>query len=219
MQKLVEGIQKFQNEIFGSKQQLFESLAEGQKPLALFITCSDSRIDPNLLTQTEPGELFVLRNAGNIVPPYGDVQQGEAATIEFAVRVLGVKDVIICGHSRCGAMSGLLDTTQLENLPAVRSWLSHAESTRRLVEERHQHVTEPAARLAAAVEANVLVQLDHLKTHPSVNDAIERQALNLHGWTYRFETGEVFSYDGAEGRFVPIQRARSTSSSPVSELT
>ena len=116
MQKLVEGIHQFQKEVFSSKQPLFEGLADGQHPLALFITCSDSRINPNLLTQTEPGELFILRNAGNIVPPYGAVEGGEAATIEYAVSVLGVKDIIICGHSHCGAMGGLLDQPLLEKL-------------------------------------------------------------------------------------------------------
>ena len=109
MQKLIHGLHHFQTALFGSQRELFERLAEGQSPEVLFITCSDSRINPNLLTQTEPGELFILRNAGNIVPPYGAVQGGEAATIEFAVAGLGVKDIIVCGHSHCGAMKGLLE--------------------------------------------------------------------------------------------------------------
>ena len=108
MQKLIQGLHRFQRDLFGSQRELFERLAQGQHPEVLFITCSDSRINPNLLTQTQPGELFILRNAGNIVPPYGAVQGGEAATIEFAVAGLGVKDIIVCGHSHCGAMKGLL---------------------------------------------------------------------------------------------------------------
>ena len=205
MQNLVRGIHQFQNGVFSSKQRLFEGLVDGQHPLALFITCSDSRINPNLLTQTEPGELFILRNAGNIVPPYGAVEGGEAATIEYAVSVLGVKDIVICGHSHCGAMGGLLDQPQLEKLPAVRSWLSHAESTHRIIEENYSHITDPTARLTATVEENVLVQLENLRTHPTVAAALGRQALNLHGWVYKFETGQVFGYDPRDGQFVPIE--------------
>lgn len=205
MQKLVEGIHHFQNDIFSSKQGLFEGLANGQHPLALFITCSDSRINPNLLTQTEPGELFILRNAGNIVPPYGAVEGGEAATIEYAVSVLGVKDIVICGHSHCGAMGGLLEQSQLEKLPAVRSWLGHAESTHRIIEENYTHITDPAARLTATVEENVLVQLEHLRTHPTVAAALGRGALNVHGWVYKFETGQVFGFDPQQAQFIPLE--------------
>ena len=205
MQKLVQGIHQFQKDVFCAKQQLFEGLAEGQHPLALFITCSDSRINPNLLTQTEPGELFILRNAGNIVPPYGAVEGGESATIEYAVSVLGVKDIIVCGHSHCGAMGGLLDPSQLEELPAVRAWLSHCESTQRIINENYPHLTDATARLTATVEENVLVQLEHLRTHPSVAAALDRKALNLHGWVYKFESGQVFSYHPEEGQFLPLE--------------
>ncbi len=204
MQKLVEGIHQFQDGVFSSKQRLFETLVEGQQPLALFITCSDSRIDPSLLAQTEPGELFILRNAGNIVPPFGAVEGGEAATIEYAVSVLGVKDIIICGHSHCGAMGGLLNPQNLESLPAVRSWLSHAESTHKLIEENYSHLTDPEARLMAAVEENVLVQIENLQTHPTVSAALEQKALNLHGWVYKFETGEVFGHNLQDGQFVSV---------------
>ena len=218
MQKLVDGIHQFQSNIFSSKQRLFEGLVDGQHPLALFITCSDSRINPHLLTQTEPGELFILRNAGNIVPPYGAVEGGEAATIEYAVSVLGVKDIVICGHSHCGAMGGLLDQQQLAKLPAVRSWLCHAESTQRIIEENYGHITDDDARLTATVEENVLVQLEHLRTHPSVAAALGRQALNLHGWVYKFETGQVFGYRPQEGQFVPIEGTSFTSPSATREL-
>ncbi len=218
MQKLVEGIHQFQSGVFSSKQRLFEGLVDGQHPLALFITCSDSRINPNLLTQTEPGELFILRNAGNIVPPYGAVEGGEAATIEYAVSVLGVKDIVICGHSHCGAMDGLLNQSQFEKLPAVRSWLCHAESTQRIIEENYAYITDSAARLTATVEENVLVQLEHLRTHPTVAAALGRQALNLHGWVYEFETGQVFGYQPQEGQFVPIEGTSFTAPSATREL-
>ena len=205
MEKLVKGIRQFREGIFSSKQSLFETLAGGQKPLALFITCSDSRIDPNLVTQTEPGELFVIRNAGNIVPTYATSAGGEQATIEYAVAVLGVKDIVICGHSHCGAMGGLLNQSQLENLPAVKSWLCHAETTHRIVQENYSHLSDAQERLAATVEENVLVQLENLRTHPSVASALARGDLNLHGWVYKFETGQVFGYNPAENQFHPIE--------------
>lgn len=207
MQRLVAGIHQFQSDIFSSKQRLFETLTEGQQPLALFITCSDSRIDPSLLTQTEPGELFILRNAGNIVPPYGTINGGEAATIEFAIRALGVKDVVICGHSHCGAMKGVLAPEGLTDLPAVRNWLGFADSTQRIMRENYEHITEPSARLTATVEENVLVQLENLRTHPSVAAALARKQLNLHGWVYKFETGQVFAYSPDTGQYLPVQGA------------
>lgn len=129
MEKLIRGIHEFQSTHFSPQRELFQRLAGGQRPDALFITCSDSRIDPSLLTQTKPGELFILRNAGNIVPPYGAANGGEGATIEYAIRALGIRDIIVCGHTHCGAMQGLLQPEALEDLPAVRSWLSHAEAT------------------------------------------------------------------------------------------
>src|SRR3990172_3985534 len=166
MQKLIDGIHHFQANIFSRHRGLFESLVEGQSPLALFITCSDSRINPNLITQTEPGELFILRNAGNIVPPYSAAGSGEAATIEFAVSALGVQDVIVCGHTPCGAMGALLDRQGRDHLPAMAQWLGHAEATRRIMQEQYGHLTDDARR-TAAVEENVLVQLENLRTHPA----------------------------------------------------
>ena len=192
MQNLVEGVERFQSDIFPGMRELFERLVEGQHPPVLFITCSDSRIDPGLLTQTQPGELFVLRNAGNLVPPYEAMRGGEAATIEYAVNALQVKEIIICGHSHCGAMGGLLKPEKLENLPAVKEWLSHAEETERRLREKYPHVTDPAERLNIAIVQNVLVQLENLRTHPSVASAVTRGALELRGWVYKFETGEVF---------------------------
>ena len=207
MQKLVNGIHEFREKFFTSNKQLFQRLAKGQQPLALFITCSDSRIDPNLLTQTQPGELFILRNAGNIVPPYGASLGGEAATIEYAVSVLKVKDIIICGHSHCGAMNGLLHPEQLGDLPAVRTWLAHADATARIMAENYRHIVEDGPRLTATVEENVLVQLENLRTHPSVAAKLGRGELSLQGWVYKFETGQVFGYDAEQGQFVPVEEA------------
>ncbi len=207
MQKLVDGIHEFQKTHFGKERRLFETLVEGQSPLALFVTCSDSRIDPNRLTQTKPGELFIQRTAGNIVPPYGSVQGGEAATIEYAVTALKVRDLIICGHSHCGAMAGLLNPEAVARMPAVRAYLEHAEATRRIVEENYDHLTDPDKRLTLTVEENVLVQLENLRTHPSVAAAVSRGELKLHGWVYKFETGQVFTYDPQQVAYVPLETA------------
>lgn len=214
MQKLVDGIHEFQRSIFSQQKPLFESLVEGQHPLALFITCSDSRIDPIRLTQTKPGELFIQRTAGNIVPPYGAVHGGEAATIEYAVSALNVKDIVICGHSHCGAMSGLLHPDTTEKMPAVRDILKHAEATRRIVEENYDHLTEEDKRLTLTVEENVLVQLENLRTHPSVAAALGRKDLKLHGWVYKFETGQVFGFDPDKGQFLAIDNISPSATEP-----
>ncbi len=206
MQKLVEGIHHFQANIFSPQRELFERLANEQNPDALFITCSDSRINPNLLTQTGPGDLFILRNAGNIIPPYGAANGGEGATIEFAVAALNIRDIIVCGHSRCGAMKGLLDPESLRDMPAVASWLGHAEATRRIIKGKYQHLHDQEL-LSATIEENVLVQLENLRTHPAVAAALARGQLKLHAWVYKIETGQVFSYDPKRGQFLPLAEA------------
>jgi carbonic anhydrase len=202
MQKLVDGIHRFQKDIFCSQAQFFQRLVDGQQPLALFITCSDSRIDPNMLTQTRPGELFIMRNAGNIVPPYGAAtSSGEAATIEYAVGMLAVEDIVVCGHSHCGAMNALLHPEQTASAPAVQAWLRHADATSRIVRENYGHLQDGHALLTATVEENVLVQLENLRTHPAVLAALGRKRMRLHGWVYKFETGQVFAYDGETEQF------------------
>lgn len=203
MQKLIQGIHKFRSQDFRPLQGLFEELAKGQKPETLFITCADSRIDPNLLTRSKPGDLFILRNAGNIVPAHGAVHGGEAATIEFAVAALGVKDIIICGHSHCGAMKGLLQPELVSTLPSVASWLTHAETARRIVTENYSYL-EGDRLLMATIEENVLVQLEHLETLPAVASRLVRGDLHLHGWVYKIETGEVFAFDSESGQFVTV---------------
>ncbi len=203
MQKLIQGIHQFQSTIFRPRREWFERLADGQRPQALFITCSDSRINPNLITQTDPGELFIVRNAGNLVPPHHPNPGGEEATIEFAIVELGIRDIIVCGHTRCGAMKGLLALDQLQHMPAVKYWLAHAEATRRIIREKYQHLADPAL-LTAAAQENVLVQLEHLRTHPAVASGLSRGTLKLHGWVYKIETGEVFTFDPATGQFVPL---------------
>ena len=217
MQKLIEGIHHFQSSLFRSQRELFERLANGQHPDALFITCSDSRINPNLITQTDPGDLFIIRNAGNIVPAHGAANGGEGATIEFAVAGLGIKDIIVCGHSHCGAMNGLLHPESLKDLPAMTAWLSHAEATRRIIHDKYAERTGEAL-LTTTVEENVLVQMENLRTHPVVAAGLSKGKLKLHGWVYKIETGQVFAYDPERGQFVPLAEAPAVPVSPSLRL-
>lgn len=205
MQNLLAGIHHFQSKLFPARRQFFERLAEGQSPTALFVTCSDSRINPNLLTQTDPGELFILRNAGNIVPPYGASNGGEGATIEFAVAGLGIRDIVICGHSHCGAMKGVVNPDSCREMPLVAAWLNHAEATRRIVRDKYrpQELSDDQL-LSAAVQENVLVQLENLRTHPSVAAGLSQEQLRLHGWVYKLETGELFVFHPSDGQFVRL---------------
>lgn len=203
MRKLITGLHHFQSQIFLSHKELFERLSHGQTPDALFVTCSDSRINPNLITQTNPGDLFILRNAGNIIPPYGAANGGEGATIEFAVTALGIKDIIVCGHSLCGALEGLLHPEQVRHMPTVAAWLAHAEATRRIVEENYSNLSDDEL-LNVAMQENVLVQLENLRTHPAVAARLARGELNLHAWTYKIQTGEVFAFRPDEGQFLPV---------------
>jgi carbonic anhydrase len=206
MHKLVEGVHKFQKEFFGQNKELFERLAHGQAPETLFITCSDSRINPALITQSDPGDIFIVRNAGNIIPTFGSGSaSGEIAAIEFAVKGLGVKDIIICGHSHCGAMKALLDPSQTEEMPSMRRWLEHAEITRTIVREKYADL--PKEKLVnVCIQENVLAQFENLRTHPAVAARLALGTLRLHGWVYKFETGEVFAYDVDEGQFRPLTK-------------
>jgi carbonic anhydrase len=206
MKKLIDGIHQFQEGAFARHKDLFAKLSKGQSPETLFITCSDSRISPNLITQTDPGELFILRNAGNIVPPYGAAPNGEAATIEYAIDVLGIKDIVICGHTHCGAMKAVLDPTGLDSLPAVKSWLVHADMTRKLMRKHYSDRKDDEA-IATCAEENVLAQIENLRTHPSVYVALSEKRVRLHAWMYKIETGGVFAYDGASGQYAPVEEA------------
>lgn len=203
--QLIKGVDKFRRSVFGTQEKLFRELGKGQSPLALFITCSDSRINPNLLTQTDPGELFILRNAGNLVPPTGAACGGEEATIEYALVQLKIRDIIVCGHSQCGAMNGLLNPQALEKMPRTNEWLRFA---RDILPALPPNETVPAEELLdIAIERNVLLQIDHMKTHPPVATALAEGKLRLHAWVYHFETGEVVAHDPNKGRFVPLAEA------------
>ncbi len=213
MQDIIEGFLKFQREAFPERSGLFKKLATTQNPEALFITCSDSRVVPELLTQREPGDLFVIRNAGNIVPAYGPAPGGVSASVEYAVSVLGVTDIIVCGHSDCGAMTAISSETNLDHLPAVASWLAHADAAKVVNAARtHDSAHE---RLQAMVRGNVIAQLTNIRTHPSVSLALDQNRLNLHGWVYDIETGSMETLNGSTGRFVPLADHPQTSATPV----
>ncbi|MBC7816806.1 MAG: carbonic anhydrase [Planctomycetaceae bacterium] len=205
MEHLLSGVHQFHSQVFQRERDFFDKLVTGQSPSALFVTCSDSRVDPNLITQSGPGELFVLRNAGNIVPPYGASNGGESATIEYAVAALGVRDIVICGHSRCGAINALLHPEQAQGLPLVSNWLNHAETTRRIVTENYREATGEAL-LEIAVQEHVLVQIENIQTHPSVAVKLQRGELTLHGWVYHLETGEILAYSGDDRCFEPLNK-------------
>jgi len=202
MQKLVEGIHAFQKNYFARHKALFETLAEeGQHPETLFITCSDSRVVPTLLTNAGPGELFIVRNVGNVVP--ARLPGGTAAALEYAVCVLGVKHAVICGHTHCGAIQSVLDPTRMDGLPFVRRWLEETVRVRDIVQQRYSHL-EGHARETAAVEENVLVQLENLRSFPFMAERLAAGKLHVSGWVFKIETGEVFDYDPERAQFVKV---------------
>jgi len=203
MKNLIPGISAFYRNVFPAHRARFEELASGQQPSTLFITCSDSRIVPHLLTQSDPGDLFVIRNAGNFVPPYPGNGSGEAATIEYALKVLKVKQIVVCGHSHCGAIKGALQPETLRDMPAVAEWVKHAERGRREINDLKFSPDENDDALSTAIKANVLVQLEHLRTYRDVTEAEGRNELALYGCFYRFETGDVTMYT-PENRFVSV---------------
>jgi len=204
MPKIAAGVVHFKNEVFPEKKDLFEQLANGQSPEALFITCSDSRISPHLITQTEPGELFICRNAGNIVPPHTKATGGMTASIEYAVAVLKVPHIVICGHTGCGAMNGAMHPEGLTDLPHVAEWLGHARAAVKVVDELGTDLSDEQ-RMQMLIEQNVLLQLAHLKTHPFVAAAIAAGKVQLHGWVYDIRTGGVIAYDEASESFIPVE--------------
>lgn len=208
MKALIEGLLKFQKETFPQRTDLFKHLATTQNPGTLFITCSDSRVVPELLTQQEPGELFVIRNAGNIVPSYSPHPGGVSATVEYAVAVLGVTDIVICGHSDCGAMTAVAKCTCMDHLPAVAGWLQHSESAK-VINESRPHASE-VAKVSSMVRENVIAQLANLQTHPSVRLAQEKGRVNLHGWIYDIGTGSIDALDADNKTFKSLVKHPNT---------
>jgi carbonic anhydrase len=203
MPHFAAGVIRFQNEIYPEKKDLFEKLSKGQSPEALFITCSDSRIETAMITQTDPGELFICRNAGNIVPPHTTHTGGMTASIEFAVAALQVPHIVICGHTECGAMKGAMNPADLDSLPHVKEWLSYSKAAVDVVKEISPNASAEEQMLQL-LEQNVILQLNHLRTHPSVATRLAKGDLVLHGWVYDIKTGGVNAYDEATNKFIPV---------------
>jgi len=205
MLSFAAGVVRFQKEAYPKKKALFERLSRGQSPEALFITCSDSRIETAMLTQTDPGALFICRNAGNIVPPHTSEHTGAmTASIEFAVAALNVPHIIICGHTECGAMQGVLDPVSIEALPHVGNWLGYAGKAAAHVKQHGASLNEKA-RMQMLIERNVVIQLEHLRNHPAVAAALRKGAVTLHGWVYNIASGDVAAYDAARDAFAPFE--------------
>lgn len=207
MRRLMDGVRRFREQEFPERSALFEGLASGQDPHTLFITCADSRIVPELITQTEPGELFVCRNIGNIVPAYGEMMGGVSAVVEFACVGLEVSDIVVCGHSDCGAMKALLapDSETNKRMPTVSSWLRNAHAARSVIAATQPNL-DGDSMVQALVEQNVRLQLSHLRTHPSVAARLATGDLTLHGWVYGIGTGSISALDGEDGRLVPLDQ-------------
>ncbi len=208
MDRILKGLSRFQKTVYPKHRDLFQKLALGQRPQALFITCADSRIDPCMLTQTKPGDLFISRVIGNIVPPYPDAIGGVSATIEYAVGVLGVVDIIVCGHTDCGVMKGVMNPEPLEPLTSVTAWLNYARPAREAVlnDKAQREKTQGSPEfLLALTERNVVEQLANLRTHPSVAARLEQGDLHLHGWVYDLGEGNVTAYDPEKGAFVRLE--------------
>lgn len=204
VQKLEEGIHHFQENYFAKNRAMFERLAEGQNPETLFITCSDSRVVPNLITNTDPGELFLVRNVGNIVPSVArGVLGGVSAAIEYAVEVLNVSHVVVCGHTGCGAMDAILHPERVAHLPFVRRWLDESSAIREIIAHRYGTL-DLEARMNAAVEENVLVQLENLRSFSFVARRLDEGTLKMSGWVYQISTGAVFDYDPVAQQFLQV---------------
>lgn len=202
MIRLFSGMKTFSESVYPKKEHLFTKLAEGQSPHTLFITCSDSRIDPNLITQTDPGEIFVIRNAGNLVPSYKGSGGAEEAAIEFALEGLGVENIVVCGHAYCGAMEALQGKADLTKFPAVKEWLKNAHKTKKRMEEKN--LTDPIG----CIGENVLVQIENLKTHPTVVKRLDEGKLNLFAWVYNFEKGDASYYHKEYAKFISSREFR-----------
>jgi carbonic anhydrase len=218
MHRLIDGVLRFQKEIHGPRQALFSQLGEAQAPFALFIACSDSRVVPEVLTQREPGEIFVVRNAGNIIPSYGPAAGGVSASIEYAVAGIGIEDVVVCGHSDCGAMKAVLREKSLEKMPAVAGWIKHAAAAKEVVNATLPEGAGEQTRLNALVHENVLCQLRNLQTHPIVAAKLATGRLRLYGWVYNIESGTVDTFDAETGLFVPLESGKLVHATPKSRL-
>lgn len=204
MQKLLEGIVKFKQEDFEAHKELFGSLGKTQNPHTLFISCTDSRVNPNLITKTLPGELFIIRNVANLVPPFDNSEQyrGTTSSIEYAVLALNVENIIVCGHSNCGGCSAALNKSDiLTEMPNVSKWLDLVEPVAERV-KREIPEDQPEARAWLVEQRSVVAQLKNLLSYPYIKERVKSGKLHISGWYYIIETGEVYIYDRFKGQFI-----------------
>jgi carbonic anhydrase len=202
---LKAGIRRFRTEVYPAQAEMYQKAgSEPQRPAALIVACADSRIDPELITQSGPGELFVTRNIGNLVPAYGEMLGGVSAVVEYAVSALKVKHVVVCGHTDCGAMKALLKPESTDSMPTVKSWLRNAQAALSVADSLAEPDEKASDRLKRLTEENVLLQLQHLRTHPSVAGAMAREALSISGWIYDIATGEVRIAENGDRAFHPV---------------
>jgi carbonic anhydrase len=208
---LLTGYKKFRREVFPAMKDQFHLLADMQKPDTLFITCADSRVVPDLILQTEPGDMFLCRTAGNIIPPHGAMPGGVSATIEYAVEVLHVHHIIVCGHSDCGAIKAVLPDPSnpgaprdLSRLPLTAKWLGYVEPAWKFLPPGIDRSDIPALH-TALIHANVIAQLENLKTHSAVARALAHSTLAVHGWYYDILTGAIDAWDQHQRRFLPLE--------------
>jgi carbonic anhydrase len=205
MQSLINGFFHFKHHVFPQERQHFQRLRNGQNPQALFITCADSRIVPELITQSRPGDLFVCRTVGNQIPAYSAAgSNAVSSAIEYALMALNVRDIIVCGHSDCGAMKAILHPEKLADLPATASWLEHADAARSAALQRRGNATEGTS-LHNVTEENIIAQLRNLATHPTVAERLQRSELTLHGWHYQIHSAEIAAYDASLRLFLPLE--------------
>jgi len=208
LEQLKDGVRRFQAEVYPQQADMFaQAASEKQAPHTLFITCADSRVDPNLITSSGTGEVFVTRNIGNMVPAYGEMLGGVSAVVEFAVGVLEVRHIVICGHTHCGAMQALLAPGTVANMPTVKSWLRNAHAALGVAEALDQRIVESGGEhdlLEVLTEQNVLLQMQHLKTHPSVAAAMALGDLTISGWMYNIGTGDVSVAEDGQDTFTPV---------------
>lgn len=204
MDNVLDRAGRFRGDIYEKESALYRSLAhDGQSPKALMISCADSRVVPEIITQARPGDLFVCRNAGNIVPPFSQANGGVSSAVEYAVVALKVRDIVVCGHSDCGAMKAFLHPDKLAEMPNVATWLRHAHAAESVVNAAYPEL-EDLARVRALALENVIAQIHHLRTHPSVAAALARGELSLHGWFFEIDSGTILALDGATGTFVSV---------------
>jgi len=214
MNPFVNGYRKFRTDVYPRQASKYRAMAKSQKPSTLFITCADSRVTPGVFTQTVEGELFHCRVVGNLVPAHGAHAGGVSSAIEYANMVLEVPHIIICGHSDCGAMRAFQHPEKLENLKHVRSWIEHADSAIQMAKDHFGHL-QGDQFLAALTKENIVAQLAHLKTHPSVASRIRRGTLEIHGWYYDIGEGTVEAYDESRETFLPLDQTISQQSAQV----